>query len=53
MKYDVYIQDNLVGNVDADNTGNALAVIAKKIDNGEFVVDKSKPANIKVVPSNG
>lgn len=53
MKYDVYIQDNLVGNVDADNTGSALAIIAKKMDSGEFTIDKSKPSNIKVVPSNG
>lgn len=53
MRYDVYLQENLVGTVEADNTGHALSVVAKKIQNKEFVIpNPNEQPNIKVIPSN-
>lgn len=53
MRYDVYLQDNLVGTIEADNTGHALALVAKKIHNQEFVApNPNEQPNIKVVISN-
>ena len=51
MTYDVYLQNNFVGTVSAKNTGDALSIVAKKIESGEYTVDKSQNANIKIVAS--
>ena len=53
MKFNVYIQDNLVGQIEADNTGHALAVVAQKIKQKEFLLENNnEPPNIKVEPVN-
>jgi hypothetical protein len=53
MKYQVYIQNNLVGTIDADNTGVALSVVSQKIENKEFILpDTRNQPQIKVVPLN-
>lgn len=52
MQYKVYIQDNLVGMVEANNTGNALAIVATKIKDKEFnIPDPNQSPNIRVEPS--
>lgn len=53
MQYDIFIQDSKVGTVEAETTGDALAVVAKKISSGEYVAsDPSAPKNIRIEPSN-
>ena len=51
MKFDIYIQDNLVlSGFEAKNTGNALSIVAEKLESGEVSFDGTKPPSIKVVP---
>lgn len=51
MKFDIYIQDNLVlSGVEAQNTGTALGIVAEKLESGEVSFDETKPQSIKVVP---
>lgn len=50
MQYQVYIQNTDVGIIEATNTGNALAIVAKKIEEGEFSFDENKPRNIQIKP---
>lgn len=50
MIYKVFIQGKDVGNIEANNTGHALAIVGKKIQDGEYVIDKSIPSSIKVQP---
>lgn len=53
MKFNVYIQDNFVGQIDADNTGDALATVAEKIKQKEFLVEnENESPNVKVEPFN-
>lgn len=52
-KYKVYIQDNFVGEIEADNTGQALAVVAKKLEKKEFVSpNENISPNVRVEPVN-
>ena len=52
MQYDIFIQDTKVGTIEAENTGNALAVVAKKISSGEYAApDPNSPKNIRIEPS--
>jgi hypothetical protein len=51
MQYKVYIQEVEVGDIEAENTGEALATVAKKIESGEYVMNNTKPRSIKVVPA--
>lgn len=51
MTYDIYIQDDFVLSVEAQDTGNALGIVAEKIESGELSFDESKPHSIKVVPN--
>lgn len=50
--YDVYIQENFVATIEANNTGEALKIVSEKIVNNEFTVDPNKPQNIKIKPKN-
>lgn len=52
MLYDIFIQDTQVGTIEAENTGDALAVVAKKISAGEYAApDPNAPKNIRIEPS--
>ena len=50
MKYTVYVQDKEVDVVEADNTGHALAIVAKKITDGIYEINHSIPSSIKIKP---
>jgi hypothetical protein len=53
MKFNVYIQDSFVGQIDADNTGHALAIVAEKMKQKEFLPEnENESPNVKVEPSN-
>lgn len=50
MKYNVYVQDNLVMEIEADDTDDALRLVSSKISSQEIVYDTSKPISIKLQP---
>lgn len=51
MKYNVYIQDQLYKAMEAKNTGDVLAQVAKDIQNNDvYFYDKKKDANIRLEP---
>lgn len=53
MKYNVYVQSQLVGTVEAKNTGDALAKVGEKIAKQEFVLpNQNELPNIKLEPVN-
>jgi hypothetical protein len=51
-KYRVLIQDKDVGSITAKNTGIALALVGKKIQDGEYFVDPKVEKKIKLEPIN-
>lgn len=50
MKFKVFIQDKEMGTIEANNTGQALAIVAKKLESNEYQVDSSQPNSIKLQP---
>lgn len=50
MKYNIYVQNQLVDVVEAPNTGIAIANATQKLQNGEIQYDNSKPQDLKVEP---
>lgn len=50
MKYNIYIQDILIGSIEADNTGDALKVVGSRIDSNEIIFDPSKKRSIRIEP---
>ena len=50
MKYNIYVQGNLVDTIEAPNTGTAIASATQKMQTGEIQYDKSQPQNLKVEP---
>jgi hypothetical protein len=51
MKYNVFIQNNLTCVIEANDTDDALKIIAKKITDGDIVFDNSKPKGVRVEPT--
>ena len=50
MKYKVFIQDKEIDTIEADNTGQALAVVAQKLEKNQYQIDPNKPSSIKLQP---
>lgn len=50
MKYKVYIQDNLVTEIEANDTDDALRSISSRISKNEFVYDSTQPVNLRLEP---
>ena len=50
MKYNIYVQNQLVDVIEAPNTGIAIANATQKLQNVEIQYDNSKPQNLKVEP---
>lgn len=50
MRYKVYIQNNMVSEIEADDTDDALRLVSSKISNNEIVYDVSQPMNLKLEP---
>ena len=50
MRYKVYIQNNMVSEIEANDTDDALRLISSKISNNEIVYDASQPMNLKLEP---
>jgi len=50
MRYNIYVQGNLVDTIEAPNTGKAIASATQKMQSGEIQYDKSQPQNLKVEP---
>jgi hypothetical protein len=50
MQYKVFMQDKEMGIIEADNTGQALAIVAKKLEDNEYQIDQNKPNSIKLQP---
>jgi hypothetical protein len=51
-KYEVYVQENLIGIFEGKNTGEIINNISAKIQDGSIVIDNTKAHSIKIVPVN-
>ena len=49
VQYQVFIQDQFYKIIEANNTGEVLAIIAKDIQNGIPSMDYNQSHNIKIV----
>lgn len=52
MKYKVFIQEQYVDTIEAENTGLALKLIGIKISHKEIDYDTSKPCSVKLEIAN-
>lgn len=52
MKYKVYIQDNYVKTIEANNTGEALAKVTTELKNGTITFDETETHSIRLEPDN-
>jgi hypothetical protein len=50
MIYNVYIQENLVASLEANDTDDALRLVAQKIESGEYSQDPAIPPSIRLEP---
>jgi hypothetical protein len=50
MTYNVYIQGNLVGTLEANDTDDALRLVGQKLGSGEYSQDPALPPSIKLEP---
>jgi len=52
MKYNVYIQDNFVSKIEAQDTDDAIRLVLSKIHSGDIVYDESVSMDLKLEPIN-
>ena len=52
MLYNIYLQNNLVGSLEASDTDDVLKLVGQKIQSGEYAFDESVPHSIRIEPQN-
>lgn len=50
MKYKVYIQNNYLKTIEANNTGEALSKVTVELENGTITFDETQPRSIRLEP---
>lgn len=52
MRYNLYIQNEFVSEIEAQDTDDAIKVVLAKIYSGDIVYDKSVSMDLKLEPIN-